>query len=67
MTLAVSAIGTDDSYLPPYSPDLNPIENAFSKLKRGLRDFAACTTTGVCQALRELVNLFDPAECLNCF
>jgi transposase len=64
---AIAAAGCRLEYLPPYSPDLNPIENAFSKLKRGLRDFAARTTTGVCQALRKLVNRFDPAECLNYF
>jgi len=54
-------------YLPPYSPDLNPIEKAYSKLKRALRGWAARTVEGVYAALREIVTRFGPAECLNYF
>lgn len=54
-------------YLPPYSPDLNPIEEAFSKLKRALRDWAARTVEGVYEGLREIITRFAPAECLNYF
>jgi transposase len=54
-------------YLPPYSPDLNPIENAFAKLKQGLRDWAARTVTGVYGALRQIVTQFAPDECLAYF
>ena len=54
-------------YLPPYSPDLNPIEKAFSKLKRALRDWAARTVEGVYEGLREIITRFAPAECLNYF
>ncbi|WP_020467983.1 transposase [Zavarzinella formosa] len=54
-------------YLPSYSPDLNSIENAFSKLKRGLRDWAARTTKGIYKALRQIIPRFQPNECLNYF
>jgi transposase len=64
---AVKAAGCRLLYLPPYSPDLNPIENAFSKLKRGLRDWAARTAGGIYDALRRLVHCFTPAECSNYF
>lgn len=64
---AIRGAGCRLEYLPPYSPDLNPIENAFSKLKRGLRDFAARTTAGVWNAMRELVKRFSPVECRNYF
>src|SRR6202043_708861 len=48
---AIAAAGCRLEYLPPYSPDLNPIENAFSKLKRALRDWAARTVEKVYAAL----------------
>lgn len=54
-------------YLPPYSPDLNPIEKAYSKLKRALRDWAARTVEGIYEGLREIITRFSPAECLNYF
>jgi transposase len=64
---AVRAAGCRLLYLPPYSPDLNPIENAFSKLKRALRDWAARTVRGVYRALRQIIKRFGPDECLNYF
>jgi transposase len=64
---AIRQAGCRVEYLPPYSPDLNPIENAFSKLKRGLRDWAARTVEGVYEGLRRLIHRFSPAECLNYF
>lgn len=64
---AITAAGCRLLYLPPYSPDLNPIENAFSKLKRGLRDWAARTVEGVYDGLRDLLQRFSPAESLNYF
>lgn len=62
---AIRKAGCRVLYLPPYSPDLNPIENAFAKLKQRLRDWAARTVHGVYAALRDIVPRFDPAECLN--
>lgn len=64
---AIHAAGCRLEYLPPYSPDLNPIEQAFSKLKRALRDWAARTVEGIYEGLRRLVPRFHPAECLNYF
>jgi transposase len=64
---AVAAAGCRVEYLPPYSPDLNPIEKAFSKLKRALRDWAARTAEGVYEGLRQIITRFGPAECLNYF
>lgn len=64
---AIVAAGCRLEYLPAYSPDLNPIENAFSKLKRALRDWAARSVEGVYEGLRRLITNFRPAECLNYF
>jgi transposase len=52
-------------FLPPYSPDLNPIEMAFSKLKAHLRRIGARTFENLFEALGDICNLFDPQECWN--
>ena len=54
-------------FLPPYSPDLNPIEMAFSKLKAHLRRIGARTFTDMFHALTEICYLFSPEECWNYF
>ena len=54
-------------YLPPYLPDLNPIEQAFSKLKAQLRKIGARTFTEVLEAIGSMCELYDPAECWNYF
>lgn len=54
-------------YLPPYSPDLNPIEMAFSKLKAHLRRISARSLTDVFDAIAQVCDLFDPQECSNYF
>jgi transposase len=54
-------------YLPAYSPDLNPIENAFSKLKRLVRSAAERTVEGLWTAIGRLIDRFTPAECRNYF
>ena len=54
-------------FLPPYSPDLNPIEMAFSKLKALLRKKAAGSFSSLCDALAGICNLFDPTQCRNFF
>lgn len=54
-------------FLPPYSPDLNPIEMAFSKLKALLRKSAARTFGALCDALGDICELFDTAQCRNFF
>ena len=54
-------------YLPPYSPDLNPIELVFSKLKAHLRRIGARTFTDVFNAIGSICDLYEPAECWNYF
>ena len=60
---AVEAAGATLLHLPPYSPDLNPIEPAFSKPKRLLRTAAARTTEALWAAVGQLLARFPPAEC----
>jgi transposase len=52
-------------FLPPYSPDLNPIEMAFAKLKAHLRTAAARTFDGLWKAIGNVCDLFSQAECWN--
>lgn len=52
-------------YLPPYSPDLNPIEMAFAKLKSHLRKAKARTVDALCQAVGSICELYSPDECWN--
>jgi transposase len=54
-------------YLPPYSPDFNLIENAFSKLKALLRKAEERSVAGLWDAIGRIVDLFTPAECANYF
>lgn len=54
-------------FLPAYSPDLNPIEMAFSKLKAHLRRIGARTIEALHAALAEIIELFSPEECRNYF
>ncbi|MCZ4291909.1 transposase [Hoeflea alexandrii] len=62
-----SAKGAWLLFLPPYSPDLNPIEMAFSKLKALLRKHAARSFDAISMALGEIVSLSSVAECRNFF
>ena len=52
-------------FLPPYSPDLNPIELAFAKLKAHLRRIGARTYDQLIAAIGDICSLFDPTECWN--
>jgi transposase len=54
-------------YLPKYSPYLNPIEQAFSKLKALLRKAAECTIPGLCHRIVKLLGAFSAKECQNYF
>jgi len=60
---AIEAAGASTLYLPPYSPDLNPIEQAFAKLKAGLRKAAARTRETLWSAIGQLLGSFSPEEC----
>lgn len=64
---AIEHAGATLVFLPPYSPDFNPIENAFAKLKALLRAKAKRTITALWDAVAELLNQFPPAECANYF
>ncbi len=54
-------------FLPPYSPDLNPIEMAFSKLKAHMRAAQARNYGALWKAIGDICNLFEPEECWNFF
>ena len=64
---AIETAGAKLHYLPPYSPDFNPIENAFSKLKALLRAKAERTIDALWDAVGEIVTLFTPSECASYF
>lgn len=61
------AAGARMLFLPPYSPDFNPIENAFSKLKSILRKTAARSVAELWGAIRDALPRFTPNECANYF
>ncbi len=63
----IEAVGASLVYLPPYSPDLNPIEMAFAKLKALLRKAAQRTVAGLWTAIGQLLDSFTPQECRNYF
>jgi transposase len=64
---ALEGAGAEVRYLPPYSPDLNPIELAFSKFKKLLRDGAARTTEKLWQLCGQVLELFTEHECRHYF
>lgn len=64
---AIQASGAELRFLPPYSPDLNPIEFAFSKLKAHLRKIASRTKHALWSAVAAALDTFTPAECANLF
>ncbi len=64
---AIEAAGAELRFLPPYSPDFNPIENAFAKLKALLRQAAERTLDGLWAAIGRLLDAFTPEECANYF
>jgi transposase len=64
---AIRAKGAWMLFLPQYSPDLNPIEKAFSKLKAHLRKAAARTFDALIEAIGDICKLYEPTECRNYF
>jgi len=62
---AIEAVGATLRYLPPYSPDLNPIEMLFAKLKTLLRRASARTVDVLWKQTGALLDLFSPEECSN--
>src|ERR1700737_994376 len=63
----IRSAGAKLFFLPKYSPDLNPIEQAFAKLKHLLRKAAARTVEAICAAVGEILGTFTPQECANYF
>lgn len=64
---AIESVGAEVLYLPPYSPDLNPIELAFSKLKKMLRDGAERTTDKLAKLCGTILDFFAEKECRGYF
>ena len=64
---AIEAAGASLIYLPPYSPDFNPIEMAYAKIKALLRKAAARTIDDLWDAIAVAVDHFPPGECRNYF
>ena len=64
---AIEAAGAELLYLPPYSPDFNPIELAFAKLKAFLRKAAARTIPDLWAAVAQAIESFQPNECRGYF
>jgi transposase len=64
---AIQAAGAELRFLPPYSPDFNPIEKAFAKLKALLRKAAERNVDGLWRTIGILIDLFTPTECANFF
>jgi len=67
VTDAIEAADATAYYLPPYSPDLNPIEQVFSKLKALLRKAAERTIPGLWRRIRSLLRTISEEECINFF
>jgi hypothetical protein len=63
----IRAAGADVVFLPPFSPDFNPIEKAFAKLKAILRNAAERTVDALWNTIGRIVGLFSPQECANYF
>lgn len=63
----IEAVGATMMFLPPYSPDFNPREKAFSKLKALLRKAAERTVTGLWDRIGKLVDLIEPQQAQNYF
>ena len=63
----INAAGARLWYLPPYSPDLNPIEQTFAKIKHRMRIAQKRTIDEVCRTVGELVHAIQPTECQNYF
>lgn len=64
---AIRAAGAKLFFLPKYSPDLNPIEQFFSKLKHWLRNHEKRSADGVCDAIGSILQTITPQECANYF
>lgn len=62
----IEAAGATVRFLPPYSPDLNPIEMVFSKVKRHLRSLACRTREALWDAMQSVLDTVTPSDAINC-
>jgi transposase len=62
---AIEAVNATALYLPPYSPDFNPIEQVFSKIKALLRKASERTIPGLWRRIRKLLRTVSEQECIN--
>lgn len=65
--LLIESAGADVEFLPPYSPDLNPIEMVFSKIKQLLRSLACRTRDELWDRLKPVLEAVTPTDAANCF
>ena len=63
----IESAGAELRYLPPYSPDLNPIEMVFAKIKQLLRSLASRSREALWQAMQSVLNLVTASDARNCF
>jgi transposase len=63
----IEAAGAQVLYLPPYSPDLNPIEMVFAKVKQLLRSLACRTREALWQTMQSVLDQITPSDAANCF
>lgn len=64
---AIESVGAEVEFLPPYSPDLNPIENVFSKIKNRLRSLACRTREQLWEKMQSVLDEVTPTDAINCF
>lgn len=67
VTELIESVGAEVRYLPPYSPDLNPIEMIFAKIKQLLRSLACRTVDRLWQAMQSVLDRVTPSDAINCF
>jgi len=63
----IRACGAEVLYLPPYSPDLNPIENVFAKIKQSLRTLSCRTRNALWMAMQSVLDGVTASDAINCF
>lgn len=63
----IEATGAELAFLPPYSPDRNPIEMVFSKIKQLLRSLACRTVESLWESMQSVLDLVTPSDAANCF
>jgi transposase len=63
----IEKVGAELHYLPPYSPDLNPIEMVFSKIKQMLRSLACRTKDALWSSMQRVLDAVTPSDAINCF